>query len=123
MSQCPPGVMYIVYENLTYAKHYCVSRARTLWLQVSKLLSEPRVLDEATSRMVRAQCLQGFDLRASVVEVALRYEGLADVATAHRATQISTGVEVLELHAPLARTLGLGAIADELETQAFRVMT
>ena len=64
---------------------------------------------------------QAFDLRASVLEVARLYEGLADLAAVRPAVQVSTGVEILELHGPLARTLGLGALADELETLALRV--
>lgn len=90
-------------------------------VQVRRVLSEPAVLDTATAAMIRSHALHHFELRACVIAVAWRYQWLQDANALPPAVQSSIGLEVLELHAPLARTLGLGAIADELELLAFQV--
>lgn len=65
--------------------------------------------------------LSAYDVRGAVLEVASRWVGLGHIGSLPVYEQQLVALEALQIFAPLAHALGLGALAAEMEDTAFQV--
>jgi (p)ppGpp synthase/HD superfamily hydrolase len=65
--------------------------------------------------------LSAYDVRGAVLEVASRWVGMAHVRGLPVYEQQLVALEALQVFAPLAHALGLGALGAQMEDAAFQV--
>jgi hypothetical protein len=70
---------------------------------------------------IRDWVLSAYDVRGAVLEVASRWAGLAHLGALPVYEQQLVALEAVQIYAPLAHALGLGALAAEMEDVAYQV--
>jgi len=75
-----------------------------------------------TNSTIRDWVLSAYDVRGAVLEVASRWVGLVHIGSLPVYEQQLVALEAVQIYAPLAHALGLGAVAAEMEDAAFRVL-
>uniref|UniRef100_A0A0E0KYU2 GTP diphosphokinase n=1 Tax=Oryza punctata TaxID=4537 RepID=A0A0E0KYU2_ORYPU len=89
-------------------------------LKVKHAPSEVDVADEDAASALRKRCLSSYDIRAVILELAVKLDAMKhlDVLTKHQ--QRTTSLEVLKVFAPLAHAVGAGELSLELEDLSFQ---
>ncbi|KAG8067264.1 hypothetical protein GUJ93_ZPchr0005g14334 [Zizania palustris] len=88
-------------------------------LAVKDAPSRVDVSDEEVASAVRKSCLSSFDIRAVIIELALKLDAMKHLDAVPKHQQRTTSLEVLKVYAPLAHTVGAGALSKELEDLSF----
>ncbi|GAB2217875.1 hypothetical protein Droror1_Dr00001088 [Drosera rotundifolia] len=80
------------------------------------------VLDDKIAAAVRKFCLTYYDIRAIILDLALKLDTMRHLDYVPRYQQQITSVEVMKIHAPLAHTIGANSLSLELEDLSFRYL-
>uniref|UniRef100_A0A0D9ZUL4 GTP diphosphokinase n=1 Tax=Oryza glumipatula TaxID=40148 RepID=A0A0D9ZUL4_9ORYZ len=81
--------------------------------------SQVDVADEEAASAVRNRILSGYDVRAVILELAIRLDAMKHLDGVPKHQQRTTSLEVLKVFAPLAHAVGAGALSKELEDLSF----
>uniref|UniRef100_A0A0E0PHX6 GTP diphosphokinase n=1 Tax=Oryza rufipogon TaxID=4529 RepID=A0A0E0PHX6_ORYRU len=88
-------------------------------LDVKNAPSRVDVADEEAASAVRNRILSGYDVRAVILELAIRLDAMKHLDGVPKHQQRTTSLEVLKVFAPLAHAVGAGALSKELEDLSF----
>ncbi|XP_058082689.1 probable GTP diphosphokinase CRSH, chloroplastic [Magnolia sinica] len=91
-------------------------------LRVRGIPSRVEVLDDDSSAALRKFCLTYYDIRAVVLELALKLDIMRHLDYLPRYQQQMLSLEVMKIYAPLAHAVGSGALSLELEDLSFRYL-
>lgn len=88
-------------------------------LDVKNAPSRVDVADEEAASALRNRILSGYDVRAVILELAIRLDAMKHLDGVPKHQQRTTSLEVLKVFAPLAHAVGAGALSKELEDLSF----
>ncbi|KAL5202277.1 hypothetical protein ABZP36_013229 [Zizania latifolia] len=88
-------------------------------LAVKHAPSRVDVSDEEAASAVRRLCLSSYDIRAVILELAVKLDVMKHLDAVPKHQQRTTSLEVLKVYAPLAHAVGAGALSKELEDLSF----
>ena len=88
-------------------------------LKVKRAPSEVDVADEEAASALRKRCLSSYDIRAVILELAVKLDAMKHLDVLPKHQQRTTSLEVLKVFAPLAHAVGAGALSKELEDLSF----
>lgn len=91
-------------------------------LRIRKIRSKVEVLDDESASALRKFCLSYYDIRAVVLELALRLDRMKHLAYLTRYHQQRLSLEVMKIYAPLAHAVGASTLSLELEDLSFRYL-
>ncbi|KAL9255914.1 putative GTP diphosphokinase CRSH, chloroplastic [Drosera capensis] len=80
------------------------------------------VLDDKIAGAVRKFCLTYYDIRAIILDLALKLDTMRHLDYVPRYQQQIISLEVMKIHAPLAHTIGVNLLSLELEDLSFRYL-
>lgn len=88
-------------------------------LRMKNVPSKVDSLDDETASELRKYCLTFYDLRALILELAVKLDTMRNLKYLPRYHQQMISLEVLKIYAPLAHAVGAGALSLELEDLSF----
>ncbi|PKI43096.1 hypothetical protein CRG98_036575 [Punica granatum] len=91
-------------------------------LRVKNFPSKVDVLDEESAAALRKFCLTFYDIRAVILELALKLDTMRHLSYLPRYEQQMVSLEVMKVHAPLAHAVGTKLLSLELEDLSFRYL-
>ncbi|GAY35536.1 hypothetical protein CUMW_016900 [Citrus unshiu] len=81
-----------------------------------------QVLDDETAAALRKFCLTYYDIRALILDLAIRLDMMRHLDYLPRYQQLMISLEVLKIHAPLAHAVATNYLSFELEDLSFRYL-
>ncbi|KAH7844496.1 hypothetical protein Vadar_028626 [Vaccinium darrowii] len=90
--------------------------------RVKSIPSKVDVLDEDSAAALRKFCLTYYDVRAVVLDLALKLETMRHLDYLPRYQRQLLSLEVMMIHAPLAHAVGTNSLSLELEDLSFRYL-
>ncbi|KAB8098226.1 hypothetical protein EE612_027277 [Oryza sativa] len=91
-------------------------------LRLKHAPSKLDVLDDESASALRKFCLSYYDIRAVILELALKLDMMRHLDCLPRYLQRIKSLEVLKIYAPLAHAVGAGNLSLELEDLSFRYL-
>ncbi|KAJ8539773.1 hypothetical protein K7X08_014025 [Anisodus acutangulus] len=91
-------------------------------LRVKHMSLEVEVLDDDNATSLRKFCLTYYDVRALVLDLAIKLDMMRHLDYLPRYRQQMISLEVMKLHAPLAHAIGTNLLSLELEDLSFRYL-
>ncbi|KAF5752096.1 GTP diphosphokinase CRSH chloroplastic [Tripterygium wilfordii] len=91
-------------------------------LRVWNISSKVEVLDDETAAALRKFCLTYYDIRAVILDLALKLDMMRHLDYLPRYKQQMLSLEVLKIHAPLAHAVGTHYLSLEMEDLSFRYL-
>lgn len=91
-------------------------------LRVRSVPSKVEVLDDESAAALRKFCLTYYDVRAVIVDLALRLDIMRNLDYLPRYQQQLFSIEVMKIHAPLAHAVGTDFLSLELEDLSFQYL-
>uniref|UniRef100_A0A0D9ZUL3 GTP diphosphokinase n=1 Tax=Oryza glumipatula TaxID=40148 RepID=A0A0D9ZUL3_9ORYZ len=91
-------------------------------LRLKHAPSKLDVLDDESASALRKFCLSYYDIRAVILELALKLDMMRHLDCLPRYLQQIKSLEVLKIYAPLAHAVGAGNLSLELEDLSFRYL-
>ncbi|KAL5981677.1 hypothetical protein ACLOJK_015740 [Asimina triloba] len=91
-------------------------------LRVRGIPSRIEVLDDDSAAVLRKFCLTYHDVRAVILELAIRLDLMRNLGYLPRYHQQILALEVMKIYAPLAHSVGAGNLSLELEDLSFRYL-
>lgn len=91
-------------------------------LRVKEIPSKVEILDVESSNALRKFCLSYYDIRAVIVELAVKLDAMRHLDCFPRYVQQKLSLEVLKVYAPLAHAVGTRTLSLELEDLSFRYL-
>ncbi|XP_018808358.1 probable GTP diphosphokinase CRSH, chloroplastic [Juglans regia] len=91
-------------------------------LRVKNVSAKVEVLDDETAAALRKFCLTFYDIRALILDLALKLDTMRHLDYLPRYQQQMLSLEVMKIHAPLAHAVGTNILSLELEDLAFRYL-
>ncbi|KAF0926653.1 hypothetical protein E2562_027003 [Oryza meyeriana var. granulata] len=88
-------------------------------LAVKNAPSQVDVADEEAASALRKRILSSYDVRAVILELAVKLDAMKHLDGLPKHQQRTTSLEVLKVFAPLAHAVGAGALSKELEDLSF----
>ncbi|KAG8067266.1 hypothetical protein GUJ93_ZPchr0005g15949 [Zizania palustris] len=89
-------------------------------LEVRHAPSQVDVADEEAASALRKRCLSSYDIRAVILELAIKLDAMKHLDALPKHQQRTTSLEVLKVFAPLAHAVGAGELSLELEDLSFQ---
>lgn len=90
--------------------------------RVKEVPSKVDVLDDESATALRKFCLSYYDIRALILELALKLDMMRHLDCIPRYQQQILALEVMKIYVPLAHVVGTGTLSLELEDLSFRYM-
>lgn len=81
-----------------------------------------QVLDDETAAALRKFCLTYYDIRALILDLAIRLDMMRHLDYLPRYQQLMISLEVMKIHAPLAHAVATNYLSFELEDLSFRYL-
>lgn len=102
----------------------CIDTAHLLHesLRVNNASTKVDTLDDETAAALRKFCLTYYDVRALILNLALKLDMMRHLDYLPRHQQQMLSLEVMKLHAPLAHAVGTNFLSLELEDLSFRYL-
>jgi GTP pyrophosphokinase len=91
-------------------------------LRVKNMSSKIEVLDDDSAAALRKFCLTFYDIRAVILDLALKLDAMRHLDYLPRYQQQILSLEVMKIHAPLAHAMGANFLSLELEDLCFRYL-
>ncbi|XP_077218833.1 ca2+-activated RelA/spot-like protein [Tasmannia lanceolata] len=91
-------------------------------LRVKEIPSKVEILDDDSVSALRKFCLTYYDIRAVILDLALKLDMMRHLDYLPRYHQQQLSLEVLQVYAPLAHAVGTDALSLELEDLSFRYL-
>ncbi|XP_075097084.1 putative GTP diphosphokinase CRSH, chloroplastic isoform X2 [Nicotiana tabacum] len=91
-------------------------------LRVKHMSLKVEVLDDDSATALRKFCLTYYDVRALVLDLAIKLDMMRHLDYLPRYRQQMISLEVMKLHAPLAHAIGTNLLSLELEDLSFRYL-
>ncbi|OIS96419.1 PREDICTED: probable GTP diphosphokinase CRSH, chloroplastic [Nicotiana attenuata] len=91
-------------------------------LRVKHMSLKVEVLDDDSATALRKFCLTYYDVRALVLDLAIKLDMMRHFDYLPRYRQQMISLEVMKLHAPLAHAIGTNLLSLELEDLSFRYL-
>ncbi|KAK9672107.1 hypothetical protein RND81_12G076700 [Saponaria officinalis] len=91
-------------------------------LRVKKIPFRADPLDDDNAAAIRKFCLTYYDIRAVVLDLALKLDMMRNLSYLPRYQQQKISLEVMKIHAPLAHAVGTYFLSVELEDLSFRYL-
>jgi GTP pyrophosphokinase len=91
-------------------------------LRVKNMSSKIEVLDDDSASALRKFCLTYYDIRAVILDLALKLDTMRHLDYLPRYQQQMLSLEVMKIHAPLAHAMGANFLSLELEDLCFRYL-
>lgn len=91
-------------------------------LRLKHAPSKVDVLDDESASALRKFCLSYYDIRAVILELALKLDMMRQLDYLPRYLQRIKSLEVMKIYAPLAHAVGAGNLSLELEDLSFRYL-
>lgn len=91
-------------------------------LRVKNFPSKFDVLDDKSAAVLRRFCLTFYDIRAVILELALKLDMMRHLNYLPRYQQQMISLEVMKVHAPLAHAVANKSLSLELEDLSFRYL-
>ncbi|XP_015061201.1 probable GTP diphosphokinase CRSH, chloroplastic [Solanum pennellii] len=91
-------------------------------LRVKHMALKVEVLDDDSATALRKFCLTYYDVRALVLDLAIKLDMMRHLDYLPRYRQQMIALEVMKLHAPLAHAIGTNLLSLELEDLSFRYL-
>ncbi|XP_023527746.1 probable GTP diphosphokinase CRSH, chloroplastic [Cucurbita pepo subsp. pepo] len=91
-------------------------------LRVKQIPSRVDIFDDDSSAALRRFCLTYYDIRALILELALKLDSMRHLQFLPRYQQQMLSLEVLKIHAPLAFAVGANFLSLQLEDLSFRYL-
>ncbi|KAL9233054.1 hypothetical protein vseg_008095 [Gypsophila vaccaria] len=91
-------------------------------LRVKKIPFRADPLDDDNAAAIRKFCLTYYDIRALVLDLALKLDMMRNLSYLPRYQQQKISLEVMKIHAPLAHAVGTYFLSVELEDLSFRYL-
>lgn len=90
--------------------------------RMKKVPSRVEVLDDESASALRKFCLTYYEIRAVILELALKLDIMRHLDYLPRYNQQILALEVMKIYAPLAHAVGTGTLSLELEDLSFRYL-
>lgn len=90
--------------------------------RVKNMTSKVDVLDDDTAAALRKYCLTFYDVRAVILDLAVKLDTMRHLDYLPRYQQLAFSLEVMKIHAPLAHAIGTVSLSLELEDLSFRYL-
>ncbi|XP_047327454.1 probable GTP diphosphokinase CRSH, chloroplastic [Impatiens glandulifera] len=90
--------------------------------RVKNIPSKVDDLDDETSAALRKFCLTYYDVRAIILDLALKLDAMRHLDHLPRYKQQILSLEVMKIHAPLSHAVGANLLSLELEDLSFRYL-
>lgn len=90
--------------------------------RVKKLPSKVEVLDDDSAAALRTFCLTYYDIRAIILDLALKLDTMRHLSYLPRYQQQIHSLETMKIHAPLAHAVGTKSLSLELEDLSFQYL-
>ncbi|KAK0607945.1 hypothetical protein LWI29_023099 [Acer saccharum] len=84
--------------------------------------SKVLVLDDETAAALRKFCLTYYDIRALILDLAIKLDMMRHLDYLPRYQQLMLSLEVMKIHAPLAHAVATNHVSFELEDLSFRYL-
>ncbi|KAM7280133.1 hypothetical protein ACFE04_007267 [Oxalis oulophora] len=91
-------------------------------LRVKNIPSKVETLDDDSAAALRKFCLAYYDIRAVILDLALKLDMMRNLDYLPRYQQQMHSLEVMKIHAPLAHAVGTNFLSLELEDLSFRYL-
>ncbi|KAL4643313.1 hypothetical protein ACB092_02G083900 [Castanea dentata] len=91
-------------------------------LRVKNISSKVEDLDDESAVALRKFCLTYYDIRAVILDLALKLDTMRHLDYLPRYQQQMISLEVMKIHAPLAHAVGTNFLSLELEDLSFRYL-
>ncbi|WVZ96582.1 hypothetical protein U9M48_042199 [Paspalum notatum var. saurae] len=91
-------------------------------LRLKHAPSKLDVLDDESASALRRFCLSYYDIRAVILELALKLDMMRHLDYVPKYLQLMKSLEVMKIYAPLAHAVGTGNLSLELEDLSFRYL-
>ncbi|XP_010241467.1 PREDICTED: probable GTP diphosphokinase CRSH, chloroplastic [Nelumbo nucifera] len=91
-------------------------------LRIREIPSKVEILDEDSASALRKFCLTYYDIRALILNLALKLDMMRHLNYLPRYQQQMLSLEVMKIHAPLAHAVGATTLSLELEDLSFRYL-
>lgn len=91
-------------------------------LRVKQIPSKVEVLDDDSTAALRKFCLTYYDVRAVILDLAIRLDMMKHLDYLPRYQQQMLSLEVMKIHVPLAHAVGTNFLSLELEDLSFRCL-
>ncbi|KAJ8766457.1 hypothetical protein K2173_022516 [Erythroxylum novogranatense] len=91
-------------------------------LRMSSIPSRIELLDDESASALRKFCLSYYDIRAVVLDLALKLDLMRHLHHFPRYQQQLLALQVFKIHAPLAHAVGTNSLSLELEDLSFRYL-
>lgn len=91
-------------------------------LRIRHIPSKVDVLDDENASLLRKYCLTFYDIRAVILELALKLDTMRHLDVLPRYQQQIMSLEVMKIYAPLAHAVAAGSLSLELEDLSFRYL-
>ncbi|KAJ7955328.1 Ca2+-activated RelA/spot-like [Quillaja saponaria] len=91
-------------------------------LRVKNIPSIVDVLDDDSAAALRKFCLTYYDIRALILDLALKLDMMRHLDYLPRYQQQMISLEVMKIHAPLAHAMGTKLLSHELEDLSFQYL-
>lgn len=90
--------------------------------RVKNIASKIDIYDEETASALRKFCLTYYDVRALILDLALKLDKMRNLDHLPRYQQQMVSLEVMKIHAPLAHAIGTNSLSLELEDLCFQYL-
>ncbi|KAF8387733.1 hypothetical protein HHK36_026387 [Tetracentron sinense] len=91
-------------------------------LRMKEIPSKIEILDDDSASALRKFCLKYYDIRAVILELALKLDMMRHLDYLPRYQQQMLSLEVMKIYAPLAHAVGTSSVSLELEDLSFRYL-
>lgn len=91
-------------------------------LRVKNMSSKIEVMDDDSAAALRKFCLTYYDIRAVILDLALKLETMRHLDYLPIYQQQMLSLEVMKIHVPLAHAMGANFLCSELEDLCFRYL-
>ncbi|KAL4590730.1 hypothetical protein LXL04_003672 [Taraxacum kok-saghyz] len=91
-------------------------------LRVKNMASKVDIYDEETTSALRKFCLTYYDVRALILDLALKLDKMRNLDHLPRYQQQMVSLEVMKIHAPLAHAIGTKSLSLQLEDICFQYL-
>ncbi|KAH7676307.1 GTP diphosphokinase protein [Dioscorea alata] len=91
-------------------------------LRMRHIPSDVGIVDDESASALRRYCLTYYDIRALILELALKLDMMRHLDYLPRYHQQMKSLEVMRIYAPLAHAVGASALSLELEDLSFRYL-
>lgn len=88
----------------------------------NNILSKVEFLDDDTAAALRKYCLTYYDIRALILDFALKLDMMKHLDYLPRYKQLMLSLQVMKIHAPLAHAVASNYLSFELEDLSFRYL-